>query len=110
MGSIGRRLERLEDRDRETAAAEVRRAWDRLSDEEMALVLGPYRHGREPTAEESAAEERFRRAVPEALIARAIGYSEEMADTGVSRRLQELIAPVIERRRSTVPRLLTEAG
>ncbi len=47
MASITRRLQTLEDHSREQAMAEIRRAWDRLSDEEMALVVAPFHFGRE---------------------------------------------------------------
>ena len=77
MGSMNRRLERLEDAAREAAAAEVRAAWRALGDEEMALLVAPYFHKREPTPKERAAEECVRGVWPERLIARAVGHREE---------------------------------
>ncbi|MDP9476685.1 MAG: hypothetical protein M3R38_13540 [Actinomycetota bacterium] len=107
MGSLTRRLRMLEDRDRERAAADLRRAWERLSDEEVSRILAPFHFGREPTTDEATAAESFREVVPEALIARAIGYSEHMADEEVSRRLREALAPVPQLRRD---RLLRQLG
>ncbi len=105
MGSIESRLRRLEDRSRERAAAVVRRAWEGLTDEEVALILSPLYFGREPAPEEAATEEKFRAAVPETLIARAIGYREGLTEEEVSRRLRELTTPVLRPHRS---RLLRE--
>ncbi|MEJ7815479.1 MAG: hypothetical protein WKF53_09930 [Rubrobacter sp.] len=105
MGSIGSRLRTLEDHSREQAAAEVRRAWEELTDDRMALVLAPFHFRREPTPEEAAAEEEFREAVPELLIVSAIGYREDLAEEEVSRRLREMIDPVLQPRRG---RLLRE--
>lgn len=110
MGNITRRLRALEESDREQATAEIRRAWDRLSDEEIVLIVGPLQQGRVPTEEESAALDRGRAMMPELLIARAIGYSEALDAEEVGRRMGELIAPVIERRRASVGQRLTEAA
>lgn len=113
MGNITRRLQTLEDHSREQAVAQIHRAWDRLSDEEVALILAPFHFGWEPTPEEAIAEEESRRTIPESLIARAIGYSEEMAKEEVSRRLKELTDPVLRTRRQGLLRQLqsfTEAG
>ncbi len=107
MGRIARRLQALEGRDRNHAAAAIRRAWERLSDEDVSLILAPFHFGRDPTLEEAAAAEGFREVVPEALIARAIGYSEKLADDEVSRRLREVLAPVPRLRRG---RLLRQFG
>ncbi len=104
------RLRALEERDREQATAEVRRAWERLSDEEMALLLEPFHLSQEPTLTQAAAQAEFRETVPEALIARAIGYTEEMSGDEVGRRVQELLAPAIERRRPALSRRLREVG
>lgn len=93
--------------------AEIRGAWDRLLDEEMALVVAPFHFGREPKPEETAMEEEFRQAVPQSLVAWAIGYSEEMAEEEVSRRLKEVTDPVLRTRRQGLLRQLqsfTEAG
>jgi hypothetical protein len=93
--------------------AEIRRAWDRLPDEEIALVVAPLHFGREPTPEEAKAQKGSREAMPESLIARAIGCSEEMAEEEVSRRLREVTDPVLRTRRQGLLRQLqtfTEAG
>ena len=67
MRSMSRRLELLEDTSRESAAAEIRRVWMGLADEEMALLLAPYFHGRELTSRVRAAELRTRAAGIERL-------------------------------------------
>jgi hypothetical protein len=108
MGSITRRLRQLEERNREQATAEIRRAWDRCSDEELAVILAPFHFGREPMPEEAAAEAEFRAAVPEALIARAIGPPEDLPEEEVSRRLGEVVDPVLRPRRSRLLRQLGE--
>ena len=104
---MSRRVELLEDASRESAAAEIRRAWMGLADEEMALLLAPYFHGREPTPEELEAHERGREVWPERLIARAIGHRGGMPDEEVGRRMGELLEPVLRRRRAAVyPRVV----
>ena len=95
-----RRLQGLEEVDRERATAEIRQAWDSLSDEDCALILAPYHFKRDPTPEESAAESQARAAMPEALLARAIGYREALSEEEVSRRLRGVTTPVLERRRA----------
>jgi hypothetical protein len=110
MGSITNRLRALEERGRGWATDEVRRAWMRLSDEEMALILAPFHFGRPPTPEELAARTRFQEAVPETLIARAIAFTGEMSADEVGHRLQELLDPVLARRRSAVSRRLKEGA
>lgn len=113
MGSITRRLQTLEDRSREQAVAEIRQAWESLSDEQMVLVLAPFHFGREPTPEEAAVEEQCREVMPESLIARAIGYSEALSEEEVSRRLKEVTEPILRTRRSGLLRQLQsleEAG
>jgi hypothetical protein len=84
-------LERLEDAARESAAAEVRAAWRALGDEEVALLVAPYYHGRAPTPRERAAEERARGAWP---------------DEEVGRRMRGLLDPVVRERRARVRRRL----
>jgi len=79
MGNMTRRLHALEERERKLATAEVRRAWDRLSDEEIVLIAGPFLGEREPTEEEIAATDRARAMMPEELLARALGYSEALS-------------------------------
>ena len=106
MGSITRRVETLEDRSREQAAAEIHRAWEGLSDKEIALVVAPLQFSREPTPQESAAKEVGREVMPEPLIARAIGYSESLPQVEVSRRLRELVDPVLRNRRGRLLRQL----
>lgn len=110
MGSITRRLRTLEENSREQAAAEIRRAWDRCSDDELALVLAPFHFGRDPTPKEAAAQEAFREAMPEVLVAHAIGYSEDLAEEEVSRRLGEVIDPVLRSRRGRLLQRLRERG
>lgn len=102
MGRVTRRLKMLEEHSRGQATAEFRRTWDRLTDEEMAVLLAPPYFGREPTVEEAVAEEAFLEVVPEYLIAWAIGYSEDLSKDEVRRRLGSLFAPVIERRSSGI--------
>ena len=99
MGSIGRRLQGLEEIDRKRATPEIRQAWNCLSDEECALILAPYHFNRDATPEESAAQSQARVAMPEALIACAIGYREDLSEEEVSRGLRGVSAPLLERRR-----------
>jgi hypothetical protein len=106
MGSVTRRLQALEDCSREQAAAQIRQAWDRLSDEEMALILAPGHFGREPTPKEARAQKESREAMPQSLIAHAIGYQEEMPGEEVSRRLKEVTDPVLKTRRHGLLRQL----
>ena len=108
MGSINRRLQTLEENSREQATAEVRRAWDRTPDKEVALILAPFHFGRDPTLEEAAAQEQAQEAMPEALIARAVGYSEDLPEEEVSRRLGEVIDTVLASRRVRLLRTLQE--
>lgn len=113
MGSVTRRLQALEDCSREQAAAQIRQAWDRLSDEEMALILAPGHFGREPTPKEARAQKESREAIPESLIAHAIGHREDMVEDEVFRRLGEVTDPVLQTRRRGLLRQLqtfTEAG
>jgi hypothetical protein len=101
MGSLGRRLCRLEGLSREDAVAELRRAWANLTDEEIGLILAPcigaeklpdgrVRRLRERTPEEREVEEKARATMPEELISRAIGRTERMADEEVDRRIRSL--------------------
>jgi hypothetical protein len=123
MGSVGRRLERLEGASRESAAARVRRAWDSLTDAEIAALLAPYvgaeelpdgtvRLSREPSPEGLAAKEKLEGAAPEELLERAIGHTEATTPEEAGRRLGALIEPVMRERRSDVRRRLadTEGG
>lgn len=106
MPGLIRRLEHLEDRSREQATTEVLRAWERLTDAEVARILALFRFGREPTPEEQVAHETFREEVPEDLIARAIGLKEGMDEDEIGRRIGELIAPVLERCRARMMPIL----
>ncbi len=92
MGSVGKRLLRLEELSRERAIAQLRGAWASLTDEEIALVLAPYSDGRRtPTPEERAVAEKMRAFAPEELIASAIGLTERMGTEEVDRRVSELV-------------------
>lgn len=102
MGNITRRLKALEEHSRKQAAAEYVRAWERLTDQELALLIAPGHFERKPTSKEAAVEEAFLETMPEFLMAWAIGYSEDLNEEEVSRRLDNLQGPVIERRRSEV--------
>lgn len=105
---ITRRVRMLENQSREQAVAEIRRAWDRLTDAELVLLLAPYHFGREPTPEEAETEEEFRGVVPNSLIAHAIGYSETLSEEEASRRLREVTAPIHERVQARRGRLLQQ--
>src|SRR5215216_1815343 len=104
MGKLNRGLKLLENRSQERAAEEIRRAWHRLTDAEIAKLVAPFRFGREPTPEEGDVAEAFRKDVPEDLLARAIGLRADEADIG--RRMTVLVAPILKRRRSGVLRKL----
>lgn len=102
MGSIGSRVTRLEERHRERAVEDLRRAWDTLSDEEVALLYDPYtdaqespdgrlRFACEATPAQRMTQEKMRFIVPEELIARAIGLAEEMDSKEVDRRMKALV-------------------
>jgi hypothetical protein len=106
LAGIGRRLERLEESSRRSAAADVRLAWEAMSDEEIALVLGPHYFRREPTAEEAEAADRFSTRMPDDLIDRAVGYREGMEDEEIERRMCDLVDPVLEIRGRAVLRCL----
>jgi hypothetical protein len=108
MGGLGRRLERLEEASRGSAAARVRSAWGSLTDGEIAAPLAPYagaeelpdgtvRLSREPTPEGRAAEEKLKGAVPEGVLARAIGYSGSTTPEEAGRRLGALVGPAMPR-------------
>ena len=107
MGSVARRLGWLEEASRERAAAEIRRGWMGLADEEMVALLAPYFHGRGPTPEELEAHEKGREMWSEELIARAVGYRDGMPGEEFDRRMGELLEPVLRRRRAAVyPRVV----
>jgi hypothetical protein len=90
--SVMRRLESLESLARANAVDELRQAWANLTDEEAALVLGPYADGRrEPTPEESAIAEKLRASIPEELIATAIGLEDGMKAEEINRRMKALV-------------------
>jgi hypothetical protein len=94
MGAVERRLEKLEGRSREDAVTELRRAWASFTDEEVATVLAPYAewaHVVESTGEVEELRERTRAAMPEELIARAIGLTESMETEEIDRRIRFLV-------------------
>src|SRR5829696_736799 len=104
MAGLNRRLELLEGRSQELAAEEVRRAWHRLTDVEIARVVAPFRFAREPFPKERAAQGALHEEVPEELIARAIALRAGMAEGEIARRVKALVDPVLERRRPGVLR------
>lgn len=94
MGGVSKRLERLEESDRDRAVAELRRAWANLTDDEVAGLLAPYADwtpNGEPNPEERELEKRSRASMPEDLIARAIGLTERMEPGEVDRRIHVLV-------------------
>jgi len=123
MGCVGRRLERLEGASRESAAARVRRAWDSLTDAEIAVLLAPSVGAvelpdgtvclsHEPTPEGLAAKGKLEGAAPEGLLARAIGRTEATSAEETNLRLGALTESVMRGRRAGVRRRLaqTEGG
>ena len=101
MGGVRKRLGRLEEHSRRRAVIKLRRAWADLTNKELTLLLGPYTGAsrlpdgricgiREPTPEESEADERFRALATEELIAAAIGLTEQMEPEEVDRRISAL--------------------
>jgi hypothetical protein len=93
VGSVTGRLERLEEASRDRAVDELRRAWASFTDEEVAELLAPYADwvpNSEPNPEERELEKRARAAMPEELIARAIGLKNGMEDEEVDRRIRSL--------------------
>ena len=91
MASISNRVARLEEASRESAVAELRRAWASLTNEEVALMLAPYVDGRrEPTPEERAPAEKMRAVAPEETIAAAIGLEESMESEEIDNRMKAL--------------------
>ena len=102
MAGVENRLTRLEERSRKRAVSRLRRAWENLTDEEAAIVLAPYADGiREPTPAEREMEEKTRVAMPEELIAAAIGLTESMGPEEVDRRIGVLVGElgILERGR-----------
>lgn len=94
MGSVNSRLARLEEVSRDRAVAELCRAWAGLTDKEVATVLTPYAewaHTGLPTEEETEVRERVRVAMPEELIALAIGLTEHMETEEIDRRIRVLV-------------------
>jgi hypothetical protein len=83
-------LEKLEGRSREEATARLREAWAALTDQEIAELLFPYTDwvpNSEPNPEERELEKRARDAMPEELIAAAIGLKEGMESEEIDRRV-----------------------
>jgi hypothetical protein len=94
VASLGRRLGRLEGLSRKDAVAELRRAWNSLTDEEVAVLLSPYADwtpNSEPNPKERALEKRARAAMPKGLISRATGLTERMASEEIDRRISNLV-------------------
>jgi hypothetical protein len=114
MGAIERRLEKLEDSSRELAVAELQRAWAALTDEEVAELFVPYADwtpNSEPNPEERELEKRARAAMPEELIARAIGLTERMESEEVDRRIRFLNRELgIFERGDNIRRLMLASG
>lgn len=112
MGSVSRRLERLEDDAQDRARVELRRAWNSFTDRELAMLLAPYADGiREPTPEERGMEEKARAAMPEELIDRAAGLTECMDQEEKNRRISNLVGTFgISERRDRIRRHMPAAG
>jgi hypothetical protein len=92
MAGVGKRLSWLEELSHERATARLREAWASLSDREVALMMAPYVDGiREPTPQEREVEEKARAAIPEGLIAMAIGLKNGMEEEEVNRRISNLV-------------------
>jgi hypothetical protein len=94
MGSIETRLTRLEDISQERAVAELCRIWGGMTDEEIAVFLVPYAEwvpDSEPTPKENEVSEKTQAAMPEELIARAIGFTEGMEDEEIDQRIGNLV-------------------
>lgn len=90
MGSVSKRLDRLEENSRDRAATELRRAWASLTDKEVADLLAPYADWTSvshPNPQGRVLEKRARAAMPEELIARAIGLTEGMESEEIDRRV-----------------------
>jgi hypothetical protein len=94
VGGVSRRLERLEEDARGRAVGELRRAWDGLTDGEVAELLSPYADWTpvsHPNPQERELEKRVRATAPEELISRAIGRTERMGqEEDVDRRIANL--------------------
>ncbi len=101
MGSLGRRLEALEERRRAEAVGEVAAIFKQLTDEEIALSVAggeAKRDGREPSDEEIAAGRRAEEMGAEELIAAAIGFTERLGEEEVGRRISAMareVAPLL---------------
>jgi hypothetical protein len=94
MGSIETRLTRLEDISQERAVAELCRIWGGMTEEEIAVFLVPYAEwvpDSEPTPKENEVSEKTQAAMPEELVARAIGFTEGMEDEEIDRRIANLV-------------------
>lgn len=92
--SVSRRLALHEEVSRDRARDELRRAWDSLTDREVAELLSPYADwapNSEPNPEERELEKRTRAAMPEELIARAIGLTERMDPEERDQRISNLV-------------------
>jgi hypothetical protein len=94
LGGVSRRLAKLEEVSQDWAAAELRRGWANLTDWEGATILAPNAEGvktGEQTEEEKEVWEKARAAMPEELIARAIGLTERTNPEEIDRRIHSLV-------------------
>jgi hypothetical protein len=112
---VSRRLERLEEASQDWARAELRRAWNGLTDEEVAELLSPYADwtpNSVPIPKERELEKRMRAAMPEELIARAIGRTERMDQEEEDRRIATLVRSlgIFERGDDIGRRMLASEG
>jgi hypothetical protein len=112
---VSRRLERLEEDSQDRAAAELRRAWASLTDKEVAELLAPYADwipNKEANLKERELEKRMRAAMPEELIARAIGLTEGMESEEIDRRVGVLNRKlgIFERGDNIRRHMLTSSG
>lgn len=115
MGGVSRRLARIEEASQDRARAELYQAWAGLADREIATVLAPYAEWAktsEPTEEARAVWEKTRAAMPEELIARAIGLTERMDLEEIDRRISDLVRSlgIFERGEGIRRHMLTSGG
>jgi hypothetical protein len=94
MGSVSWRLAQLEELSRERARSFLRQAWGSLADEEAAFLLASYAEwvpDEEPTSEEQEVRKKTRAAMPEELIAQAIGLTDLIKPEEIDRRIGKLV-------------------
>ncbi len=112
MARVARRLEALEERRRAEAVAELAAIYERLTDEEFALLFtGPEAKGdgREPTDEEIAAGYKVEKMGAEEVVASAIGFREGMSEEEIGRRVSATareLAPLLASRGQGIHRHL----